>query len=261
MDKEQQSLTGRSATIQNMSSPLNLRMWVKENDCAGVKWCLSWGLRQLPQIHLLFIPLLVYFQSLLGLWLWEGMLKSSCQAQWGFPSWPMRRTSRTRGKGRAVGTSTSWLTGHTLGWGAAGQQKSQSLPWRLSCLQLKAEDDAPFPRPLCQWQRVIPAFELGKRRWSSDSTSLGTPNNAIKVSHEQVMSEDCLPPKHPKTATQGMNLSSEFKEPFVSFSCFPTGWTIPCYHSLWHFWSSKHVSEHTPTSSYEKDICHHFLNL
>lgn len=32
-----------------------------------------------------------------------------------------------------------------------------------------------------------------------------------------MMSDDCLPHKHPKTANQGMNLSSDFKEPFVSF--------------------------------------------
>lgn len=43
MDKEQQPLTGPSATIQNMSRPLNLRMWVKENDCAGVGWCSELG--------------------------------------------------------------------------------------------------------------------------------------------------------------------------------------------------------------------------
>lgn len=43
MDKEQQPLTGPSATIQDMSRPLNLRMWVKENDCAGVKLCPELG--------------------------------------------------------------------------------------------------------------------------------------------------------------------------------------------------------------------------
>lgn len=43
MDKEQQPLTGPSATMQNMSRPLKLRMWVKENDCAGVEWCPELG--------------------------------------------------------------------------------------------------------------------------------------------------------------------------------------------------------------------------
>lgn len=32
-----------------------------------------------------------------------------------------------------------------------------------------------------------------------------------------MMSDDCLPPKHPKTADQGINLSSDLKDSFVSF--------------------------------------------
>lgn len=43
MDKEQQPLTGPSAATQGMSRLSNLRMWVRENDCAGVEWCPELG--------------------------------------------------------------------------------------------------------------------------------------------------------------------------------------------------------------------------
>lgn len=159
-------------------------------------------------------------------------------------------------------------------WGDLEGRWYRAVQVRITTLKvkLKAEDGA-LSQAIAASRKSDTCFLILIPRKENMEQWLNQPEHPKwchqpKVSREQMMSayspNHCLLPQMSKDyANQGMNLSSDFKELFVSFSCFPTGWDIIHYHSVCHFWSSKHVFEfeHTQTSSYEKDICRHFLNL
>lgn len=160
MDKEQKPLTGPSATIQNMSRPLNLRMWVKWNDCAGVKWCPELGAEAASVNSPPVYPTPCLFSEPAGLVAVRGDGKKELPGSLRF-SQLAHEEDKQDIKGKGESCRDLHLLVHWVHLGLRGCRAGQVTISVLKA-QLKTEDGAPL------FQATVPPAESGSCFLSSE---------------------------------------------------------------------------------------------
>lgn len=160
-------------------------MWVRENDSAGVEWCPELGAEAASVSSPPFYPTPCLFSEPAWLVAVRGDVKKELPGLLRFSQLAHEEDEQdNQGKGESAPP------------GSLGTLWAEGLQGRTShshCLEGSAQSRrwcSSFPGNRGTSKEWFLVFELRRRRWSRDSSSLGTPNDAFST--RWVMNRWCL---------------------------------------------------------------------